>query len=171
MLEILISFAGSVASIVGVILVFTHKDTAKSVKGLIVLIAILAIITSALSYKNRVYSSAEYQYAKQQQAEKIRKHEAAIEARNLLDTLPSYTSRYNQGDSQGIVLSGITFLEKYKDIFPDSYSLIKEQALGDLSEAKKKRDSSYYGLILADSAQAILRVLQGIAGVEKANSS
>ncbi len=164
MLLTALSAIGSIASVVGLILAFSQNNTTLSIRIFIVIISLLTVSTAVLAYKNSVYESVEYQKQALRDDAQYRKDEAAKEAKKLLKALPSFVSQYNEGDSQGIILSGVAFLEKHKGLYPDSYELIKTQVLKDLDLAKENRGSSDYGVILHDAAIAVLQVLRGIAG-------
>lgn len=167
MLESILSGLGSISSIVGLIIYFKSKDATWTIKALLIVITLLTASSSMLAYKNYVYSSAEQVKLRADESLQARKDKAIQEAKLLIEALPSYVNLYDPGGNEGIIYSGITFLEKHQSLFPLSYNLIKDGAVYDIEEAKKDRDSSSYNNILKNSAESMLKVISGLAGPKK----
>ena len=164
MLESILSTLGSVASIAGVILVFRQSNTNRIIKGILIVILLLSVSTGIVSYRNYVFSSLESAKERERQEKLIRTKAAVKEAKELLSTIPSFIDRYNPGANEGTVYNGIAFLEKYKDLFPESYELIKANAINDIKTAKATRGSDEQLEVMEIAANAIRQVIEGIAG-------
>jgi len=172
MIESILSGLGSIASIIGLILVLRdNNQTKRIVKILLGIIILLSVATSALSYRNYAISTAEAKKLRQQNLERMRTEYIAIEAAELLDTFPSYISEYDEGDNEGIVYGGIAFLEKSKDIYPDTYTVIKQNALADIENAKKSTSSFNSRETMKNAATAMYGAIRSIAGHKPKESS
>lgn len=72
------------------------------------------------------------------------------------------------GTRRGFILTSLAFLEKNKDVYPDTYQMAKELALNiDILQSKEgEMDSLTSKWKLNDVASAMKKLLEGIAGNE-----
>jgi len=143
---------GSIASIITLIVYFRSENTRSLIKWLLGLIVFLSIATAAVSYQNYLYSSEERRMT-------IRKEEAKIEAQQILNSFPSYISRSEKGKNEGIVNIGVTYLDKYSDIYPLSSKRIMTHLDEDIQAAKADRESRKHEEIMETAAQAIVQMM------------
>src|SRR5450631_397635 len=126
---ILIGIVGSVASIVSL---FVAKPDVKSRVIHVAYSLLVVIITSAAV----IFNGAVLQRLETANSETHQLQEKLLifqsrtsEARKLLDAR-GYSSTDDTGRNRGFILSGLSFLEKNRLLFPDTYDLVKKMADG-----------------------------------------
>lgn len=98
------------------------------------------------------------------------------EARILLSTWPEVADLpfRTKGERIGVVLSGLSFIEKYRKEFPESYEAAKRlvEVRGQGFKPPQAADAKYdeYGL-LEDLASAMIQLVSSIAGQRVAHHS
>lgn len=164
MTESFVSILGSLASIIGLIFVFTNKSSTQTIKALLIIVAIMSCSTSYLISKNSKYESAQYQEIANSFRSNLNRREASREAKKLLSSFPSYISNLKPGDNEGVIYSTLRLLEANKSQFPELYARFKENILSDIDSAKGARSSPEFHRVLEDGALASIRIVKGIAG-------
>ena len=164
MAESIISILGSIASILGLVLVVREKNSTTAVQSLIGIVVLLSCSTSYLIFKNSKYESARYQEISQSFFKSMEQQSVEREARALLSTLPIRVHSFNTGDNEGIIYGVLAFLEKHKAEYPELYEQFKTNILSDIEEAKSTRGSPNHHKILESGANASIRMLSSMAG-------
>lgn len=167
MLASILSAIGSVASIAGLILTFRTSDSPTTVKLLLILLFVLTAAASGVSYRYYLVTSEHAALRYQEERLVRRKEAAAAEAAQLLESFPTYLDTLKPGENEGIVYSGLAFLEKYKEVYPDSYQMLKENALADIGKAKAESLNYDYQRKMEQAASAMYRVVASIAGTQR----
>ena len=106
-LVIVLGIIGSVASIIG--LLIAAPGTKSKIVHVAYALAITAIASSAVAYHNRLDAA-------QREVEEI--HRIEREAQSILNS----SDRSTEGSMVGLMLAGLSFLEKYKTRFPETYA-------------------------------------------------
>jgi hypothetical protein len=164
---ILIGVLGSVASIVSLFL--AKPDLKSRVLHVAYAILLVAISTSAVIYNRNILDKLNDANSEAQRLEqRLRINESrAKEARKLLDAR-GYETTSDVGRNRGFILSGLAFLEKNKQLFPDMYDLAKKMASDGIritEFAGSVGSPGYYDeqKRMADGAATIASILRGIA--------
>jgi hypothetical protein len=105
-LVIVIGIVGSVASIIG--LLIAAPGIKSKVIHVVYALAITAVASTAVAYHNQMDAA-------RREIEEI--HRIEREAQAILDS----SDRSTEGSMIGLMLSGLSFLEKNKGRFPDTY--------------------------------------------------
>jgi len=164
---ILIGILGSIASIVSL---FLAKPDLKSR----VLHAAYSLLVVIIACSAVIYNSAALDKLQQAASENRRLEERlrivesrGREAKKLLDSR-GYGSTTDAGKNRGFILSGLAFLERNRDLFPEMYNLAKKMASDGV------RITEFAGSIgtqayfdeqkrMTDGAEAIASILRGIS--------
>ena len=90
------------------------------------------------------------------------------EARSLLDTWPEVEELdfKTKGERIGVIMSGLAFLEKHKEAFPETYEMAKKLVIARLSEFKPPEsfEESYNESgLLKDVAGGMIQLVASIA--------
>ena len=80
-----------------------------------------------------------------------------------------YSSTTDTGVNRGFILTAFTYLEKHKNVFPESYGIAKELLIDGLQITKSSGSVSSDGYYderkrMSDGASAMTALLKGIAG-------
>ena len=148
---VVLGVVGSIASVIGLLIAAPGKKSKiiHAVYGL----AITAIAGAAVDYHNRMSEA-------QREVEAIKRVER--EAQAILDT----SDRSTSGSMAGLILAGLSFLEKYKARFPETYSrAVKLSESAGLYEAKQSSISGSMAHFesLQEASGAMYFLLVGVA--------
>lgn len=151
-------FASSIASIVSLFVSIWRVRK--------VFVAFNAAISIALSVF-AAYAYFRYSSLRAEQASlEHRKGIARVEARKFIDGLPS-VDYYNPGDSRGVALAGLAFLETQREVYPATFQLAQNTVRVDIEEARKSSDEPTERHRLEVAGKSMLALLRGIAGPEQ----
>jgi hypothetical protein len=147
---------GSIASLVSLVALWkTNKPWL--LRGLLVLVFVLTALSSFFSFKYFTITQPEaVRKAKQVELK------SAVQA--FLKDNPIQPSYWEPGQNEGIIKSGLIILELHKDLFPDSYSKIREDIKADIEFAQQHRDTQNNRDAMDAAAKNILTILKALAG-------
>ena len=149
-------FVGTIASIVSLIIgLWKYRRVYLIINTLLVVALSVFSSYSYFSYK------AEFDAQKQltRKREEIRK-EAAV----LFKSFPGSSTYYNPGESRGIALASIAFLEQHQDVYPDTYQLVRSTFLKDLESAQSNRDTSVERQSMETAANSLKQIIWSLSG-------
>ena len=106
-LVVVLGIVGSVASIVGLLIAAPGRKS--KIIHVVYGLAITAIASSSVAYHNRMDAA-------RREVEEI--HRIEREAKVILNS----SDRSTEGSMIGLMLAGLSFLEKYKGRFPETYA-------------------------------------------------
>jgi|SRR5580692_5932025 hypothetical protein len=164
---VLIGILGSVASIVSL---FLAKPELKSqILHIVYSVLVVSLASSAVIYNGSIREKLQQATSETKQLqERVGIFESrAKEAKQLLDA-KGHTSQFDVGQNRGFILSGLTFLEKNRDLFPDTYNLAKKmvsEGVRVTEFAGSVSTQAYYDeqKRMTDGADAMASILRGIA--------
>jgi hypothetical protein len=79
-----------------------------------------------------------------------------------MDAFPQSPSLYSPGKNEGIVKSGLIILEMNKELYPDSYSMIRSDVQKELLYVQEHRDNNREVIYnLAENLYLVLKALSG----------
>lgn len=147
-LMIVLGLIGSVASIVGVLIAAPGKKS--KIIHIVYALALTAIASSAVYYYNRMAAA---------QKEIVEIHRIEREAQAILNS----ADRSTEGSMTGFMLAGLSFLEKYKARFPETYErAIKVCETSEIYKSTQSTGMSHF-VNLQNGSSAMYYLLQGIA--------
>lgn len=152
--QTILSAVGSVASIAALVMYF-KKHTKGCILWLIGLVAVLSVVTAVLSYWNHVLTNPARIHQEKQQA-------AIKEAQSILNEFPDHISYFNKGQNQGLIYAGHAYFEKHKDLFPDTYALIKKNLQETIDKAEEN-DTGGISTRLQEAAQAMFFSMKALS--------
>lgn len=82
------------------------------------------------------------------------------EATNLLKSTPAYISYYEPGESEGLLYSTLSLLEKNKDLFPETYEVYKHDVIEKIESVNKEDDISKKREKMEIAGNSALRLLK-----------
>ena len=144
---VILTIIGSVASIVALFIAAPGKRS--KIVHVIYALALTAVAGSAVAYRNELEAS-------RRQVEEINRIER--EAQAILNS----SDRSTRGSMTGFMLASLSFLEKYKIRFPDTYERATKVAEGSGIYAGDRNDISHFD-DLQQGASAMYFLLAGIA--------
>ena len=150
---VILSIAGAIASIIGI---FQNKSTNCLSK---IMFIIILLISGAWGYTFYLYKSKIDEELKIERRKEI----VSKEARKLLESAPAYISVYDPGISEGWMLSTLVFLEKNKELFPDSYEMYRQQISTVRDMVNRENDFSKKQEILHMEGETALRLLRSLS--------
>jgi hypothetical protein len=146
-LVVILSIIGSVASIVALLIAAPGKRS--KIIHVIYALALTAVAGSAVAYRNELDAS-------RRQVEEINRVER--EAQAILKS----SDRSTRGSMIGFMLASLSFLEKYKSRFPDTYERATKVAESSGIYAAGRTDMLHFD-DLQQGAGAMYFLLEGIA--------
>lgn len=147
-LVIVLGIIGSIASVVGVLI--AAPGTKSKVIHIAYALAITAIASSAVVYHNRLDAARR----EIQEIERIERQAQAI-----IDS----SDRSTRGSMTGLMLAGLSFLEKYKTRFPETYARAVKVYESSGMFAASDSSSMEHFRNLQDGSSAMYFLLKGIA--------
>lgn len=154
-LYLCISVLGSIISIISWLKSINLKDSKRNI--------IMYFIISALSVTTSITFAA-YKHATDPQLESKRRKEALkIEAKALLEKMPSYISYCEPGENEGIVYSILILLEENSDIFSETYEQYKINVISKIEKANNECDVYEKRKLLDEAGNSAKRILQSLA--------
>jgi hypothetical protein len=144
---IILTIIGSVASIVALFIAAPGKRS--KIVHVIYALALTAVAGSAVAYRNELDAS-------RRQVEEINRIEREAEA------ILKSSDRSTQGSMIGFILAILSFLEKYKIRFPDTYERATKVAESSGIYAADRNDMPHFDN-LQEGASAMYFLLGGIA--------
>lgn len=151
----IINVSASILSIYFFILSIKNKDSIIS-KFWYIFIIILTIFTA--------YSYAQYKQVTDEllNIEK-RKQEIKNEAKNILDSSPTYISYWEPGENEGLLYSTLGLLERNRDIYPEMYEVYKENVIHKINKANDEEDFSKKRKQLEIAGASALQIIKTLA--------
>lgn len=151
----IISVASSILSIAGFILSIKRNDSRRN-RIFYFLIIILTVMTS--------YLYTQYKQVTDEQLNiERRKQEIKNEARNILNSSPTYISYWDPGENEGLLYSTLGLLERNRDIYPEMYEVYKENVMHKINKANDENDLSKKREQLEIAGASALRLLKTLA--------
>jgi len=145
---------GSIASIIGFFAAIKdQKKLSKSLFGIILVLSVITIIIS-VKYKNLSDEILNVQN---------RRESAKLEASKLLQKLPSSSTFGSTGENQGTIYAVLSFLESYKDLFPETYKSYKTNVTNKINILDKTTDQEYYEKQIDIAGDTALQYLRSIS--------
>ena len=131
-------------------------------KAYLALNAALSIFLSVLAahsfFQYRALSSAEAAAARHREA-------ARADAQALLSNLP-YDLFLEPGNARGVAVAGLAYLERYKDLYPETLALAQETVRADIELARAEESSVDEAHRLQVAGETMKSCLRGLAGRE-----
>lgn len=151
----IINVSASILSIYFFILSIKNKDSIIS-KFWYIFIIILTIFTA--------YSYAQYKQVTDEQLNiEKRKQEIKNEAKNILDSSPTYISYWEPGENEGLLYSTLGLLERNRDIYPEMYKVYKENVMHKINKANEEDDFSKKREQLEMAGASALQIIKTLA--------
>ena len=151
----IINVSASILSIYFFILSIKNKDSIIS-KFWYIFIIILTIFTA--------YSYAQYKQVTDEQLNiEKRKQEIKNEAKNILDSSPTYISYWEPGENEGLLYSTLGLLERNRDIYPEMYEVYKENVIHKINNANDEEDFSKKRKQLEIAGASALQLIKALA--------
>jgi len=154
----IISFVGSVASILSLILSIKSKWFKKTWVN-IVMYAFLLITSSSSGILFYLYKQSVDTQLQIENRKLIVKQEAI----NLLNSAPAYISYYEPGENEGLLYSTLSLLEKNKDLFPETYEVYKRDVIEKIESVNKEDDFYKKREKMEIAGNAALRLLKSLS--------
>ena len=151
-LSVILSFLGSVASIIGLIISFIRKESTRN-KVLFVTIICLTTMTALSSYQYKKVTDERLRIEE-------RKSNMKNEAKKMYNN--AFISYWSPGKSEGLAYSLLFLLEDNKDIYPEMYDKYQKNVMSKIEKAdnetdmQKKREQME---IAGESAKQILSLI------------
>ena len=133
----ILSLVGALASIISLILSIKSKWF-KKIWVNIVMYSFLLITSSSSGILFYLYK----QSVNEQLQIENRKLVVKQEATNLLKSAPTYISYFEPGESEGLLYSTLSLLEKNKDLFPETYEVYKRDVIEKIESVNREDDIS-----------------------------
>ena len=147
-LVIVLGIIGSIASVVGVLI--ASPGMKSKVIHVAYALAITAIASSAVAYHNRLDAA-------QREIEEIDRIER--QARAIVRS----SDRSTEGSMTGLMLAGLSFLEKYRTRFPETYARAVKVCENSGMFAPSDSSSMEHFRNLQQGSGAMYSLLEGIA--------
>lgn len=156
-----LSAVGAIASIVTLIVSFRGPAATLTFRALLALVVALTVSTAALSYRSYLSFSEAARAQRLREDELQRRAQASVDATALLESM--HVQRFDPGGNEGAIWSGIAYLERYRDLFPETYKLMQADILEDFAAADGDRESSGSSEVLFQTAKSMEQILRGLA--------
>jgi len=147
-LVIVLGIIGSIASVVGVLI--ASPGTKSKIIHIAYGLAITAIASSAVAYHNRLDAA-------RREIQEIGRIERQAQA--ILDS----SDRSTEGSMKGLMLAGLSFLEKYKARFPETYAKAAKVCENSGMFAASESSGMEHFRNLQQGSSAMYFLLEGIA--------
>ena len=92
-----------------------------------------------------------------------RKQEIKNEAKNILDSSPTYISYWKPGENEGLLYSILGLLERNRDIYPEMYKVYKENVMHKINKANEEDDFSKKREQLEMAGASALQIIKTLA--------
>lgn len=154
----ILSFTGSIASIVGLIISACSKNTNQKKLNVVLYVIILALsIFAGITYNN-------YKKLIDKRLDiENRKQNAKLEAQALLETFPYSTSVFAPGENEGIAISTMALIEKNKDLWPETYDSFKKTVQQKIDMYHKEPNSFDNQELMEAAAIESIRFVKSLA--------
>lgn len=152
---VIISICASIFSAISFILSFIYNDNYRNK----VLYFIIIVLTSVTAYSYTQYK----QITDEQLNIEKRKLEMKNEAKNILDSSPTYISYWDPGENEGLLYSTLGLLERNRDIYPEMYEEYKKNVIHKISNVNDEDDLSKKREQLEIAGSSALRILKTLA--------
>lgn len=136
---------GTITSILGFLLSLIAVIKQKE-KVLALLICIMTIACAVTFYHYRILADEKIQ-------EVQRRDDAKKKALELLESVPTIIYRYETGKNKAITYQVLLYLEKYRDLFPETAEIYKEDVLSKMRKAEKETSEYNKGELLKECAE------------------
>lgn len=154
-LYLCISILGSIISIISWLASINLKDSKRNI--------IMYFIISVLSVMTSITFAA-YKHATDPQLELERRKEVLkIDAKALLEKMPSYISYYEPGENEGVVYSILILLEGNRDIFSETYEQYKTNVISKIEKANNECDVYEKRKLLEEAGNSAKQILRSLA--------
>lgn len=151
----IISIASSILSIAGFILSIKRNDSIRNR----IFYFLIIILTGTTSYLYTQYK----QTTDEQLNIERRKQEIKNEAKNILESSPTYISYWDPGENEGLLYSTLGLLERNRDIYPEMYEVYKENVMHKINKANDEDDLSKKREQLEIAGASALQLLKTLA--------
>ncbi|MDE6650123.1 MAG: hypothetical protein K2K45_09370 [Muribaculaceae bacterium] len=153
-----LSFIGSLASIASLILSIKSKWFKKTWVN-IVMYSFLLITSGSSGILFYLYKQSVNEQLQIENRKLIVKQEAT----NLLKSAPAYISYYEPGESEGLLYSTLSLLEKNKDLFPETYEVYKRDVIEKIESVNREDDISKKREKMEIAGNSALRLLKSLS--------
>jgi hypothetical protein len=148
-LLVVLGIVGSVASVIGVLI--SAPGVKSKVIHIVYALFLTAIAASAVGYYNRMSAA-------RKEIDEINRIER--EAKAILDS----SDRSTEGSMAGLMLAGLSFLEKYKARLPETYArAIKVCEASGLYAGRSEDNSLKHFYNIQEGSSAMYYLLVGVA--------
>lgn len=120
---------------------------------------IIIVLTSVTAYSYTQYK----QITDEQLNIEKRKLEMKNEAKNILDSSPTYISYWDPGENEGLLYSTLGLLERNRDIYPEMYEEYKKNVIHKISNVNDEDDLSKKREQLEMAGSSALQILKTLA--------
>jgi len=151
----IISTISSILSIAGFILSIKYNDRIRNM----VFYFLIIILTGATSYLYTQYK----QVTDDRLNIERRKQEIKDEAKNILNSFPTYINYWDPGENEGLLYSTLGLLERNRDIYPEIYEAYKENVMRKINKANDEDDLSKKREQLEIAGASALQLLKTLA--------
>lgn len=152
----IISLISSILSIIGFILTIKCKNSIFISKVVYFLILILTVVTAYLCIQYKQLTDEKLNIER-------RKLEIKNEAKNILDSSPTYISYWKPGENEGLLYSTLGLLERNRDIYPEMYKVYKENVMHKINKANEEDDFSNKREQLEMAGASALQIIKTLA--------
>jgi len=155
----IICVLGSVASVAGFVFsINNNKDKDRNLinRTLYVIIFVLSIFAAVSYYKYKEETDKKLDL-------ELKKQKAQIEAKAILNSFPSYTDHFEPGTNEGVFFSVLFFLEKNKDLWPETYETFKKNFDQVIDKYNHESDGFTKNELMESAADQAMRVLKTLA--------
>ena len=149
----IISFTASIISIISFFLSFPKNKKINKIFYIITFILAIATSISHIQYK-RVTD-------KQLNIER-RKQEFKNEAKNILNSSPTYINYWDPGQNAGMLYAVLILLENYKDLYPEMYETYKIDVISKIKKHNSNDDPNNRQQ-METAAKTALQILKSLA--------
>lgn len=151
----IINILGSLTSIYAFIHSIKLKDSIRNMVTYGILL-LTSVISGVCFYLYHQETDTKIQYEKQ-------KETVRLEAKNLLENVPSSIDYYNPGENEGLLLSTLALLERNKDIFPETYEAYKLEVIQKMKNADNESDIFRKREQMEIAGNSAIRLLKSLA--------
>lgn len=100
--------------------------------------------------------------AREQSIER-RRSDARQEASSLLRGVPGNLNYFEPGQSRGVALAGLAFLEQHRDLYPETFKLAQATIRRDIETAQAQSGSPNERHLLQTAGSGMIYMLRGLA--------
>lgn len=151
-----IVFVSGAASIISLLITIWRSNSRRTVAAVSLLAITLSVLASYSFFRYQAVRSADAAAARE-------KRDARAEAQALVDSLPS-SLFLEPGKARGVAVAGLTYLEQYKHIYPETFALAQQTVRADIELAHKADSTVEESRRLQVAGETMLYMLRGLTG-------